>query len=793
MTAGPSGTERWVAGAEIDLAAVLGSTGMAAGTVVARGRRGVTVRARRPDGMDVAVKIGEPIRAGRARRHFLDDLAGVRGLEPSPHVVPVLDGGVGPSGHPWLVVPWSVDGSLADRLARTGPLPSAEVARVAVEASRGLGELHRQGVLHANVTPANLLCGSDGEVQLDGMAMASLGPDDRARGGSPPGGGAPSHVPPEVLEGGRWSAAGDIWALGSCLQTLLSGRPPWAREAQGGPAAAVLAMATARSPGLRPAEVPAWLSQLVDSCLAVDVTARPQDAATVGDRAGADRDDRTETAALPPLTLEGRPLGSSYLLLDRLGAGSSGQVWRAQRRWDGSFVAVKVLRPELSEDPHAVARFVRERTTLVGLDHPNLVPILDLVAEGSTLAIVMELVNGADLRSILRGGALPPAEACLLVAQMAAGMAEVHRAGVVHRDLKPENVLVEGAGSAEPRVRVTDFGIARTATGTSVTRAGQVVGTAEYLAPELVAGRPLTPAADMYSLGVLAYELLAGRRPFEADHPAAVLRAHLDAEPVPLEGIPEGLWALVARAMAKEPTARPDASELAGEMTRWVPRLAGLAARPAPASPKEDPGRSAPPAADTAQRPGRPVRGIAGSAHVVSSPPPAVAGVGPGADRPDSAEPLTAAYESWRPRAPSGVVPVAVSPPRHRRRLVVLLGVVGVAVVGAGGGLAVALNRSSPPPPVEVTADVTASVTAGGNGAVTITWTTVSARSGFGTYLLLQDGRVTQLQPAADATSLTLDGVAPGGHCYRVAAAFRRALPPGLPRPDPSKECVNVR
>nr|MDQ2839381.1 serine/threonine-protein kinase [Actinomycetota bacterium] len=453
MAAGPTGTEHLVVGAEVDGSLLLGSSDVTGGRVVASGHRGVTVRARRQDGTDVAIKIGEPIGPGRARRRFLDELAVLRGLDPGNHIVPVVGGGVGPAGHPWLVTPWLADGSVGDRLARGGPLPSADVARVGRDASRGLADLHRQRVLHANITPANLLCGAGGEVLVDGMSLASFGPQDVRRGvGSGAGEAAPSHVPPEVLEGGPWTPAGDIWALGSCLHTLLSGRPPWAREALSGRAALVLAMATGRSPGLRPAEVPAWMSQLVDACLAVDAAARPADAAAVGDRAGAEPHDRTETATLAPLDLNGRPLGSSYLLLDRLGAGSSGQVWRAQRRWDGGFVAVKVLRPELADDPDAVARFVRERTTLVGLDHPNLVPIFDLVAEGGTLAIVMELVNGADLRSILRRGALPPAEACGLVAQAAAGMAAVHRAGVVHRDLKPENVLVEGAGSREPRV-----------------------------------------------------------------------------------------------------------------------------------------------------------------------------------------------------------------------------------------------------------------------------------------------------------------------------------------------------
>ena len=147
--------------------------------------------------------------------------------------------------------------------------------------------------------------------------------------------------------------------------------------------------------------------------------------------------------------------------------------------------------------------------------------------------------------------------------------------GVVHRDLKPENVLVEQPPAAPMRARLTDFGIARATRGSVLTHANQLLGTAEYLAPELVAGRPLTPAADVYSLGVVGYELFSGRRPFGGEHPAAVLRAHLEAPPAPLTELPGPLWDLLARCLAKDPADRPEAEQAGQELQRLAPILAG--------------------------------------------------------------------------------------------------------------------------------------------------------------------------------------------------------------------------
>src|ERR1700685_126843 len=229
-------------------------------------------------------------------------------------------------------------------------------------------------------------------------------------------------------------------------------------------------------------------------------------------------------------------LGSRYVLQEVLGRGAMGQVFTGSIRVTGEQVAIKVLRPELVSDPEIVARFVQERTILMSIADPNVVRVVDLVIEGDTLAIVMELVRGSDLRRLLRTRrTVPPSEALYLTGQLLRGMAVVHAAGIIHRDIKPENVLVD-TSSGRPQLKLTDFGVARLSYGASLTKLSGVIGTPEYMAPELVEQNRATPAADVYSAGIVLYEVLCGRTPFAGRHPLAVLRRQADPAPALLPG-----------------------------------------------------------------------------------------------------------------------------------------------------------------------------------------------------------------------------------------------------------------
>ncbi|MET9482991.1 serine/threonine-protein kinase [Streptomyces sp. NPDC006638] len=274
-----------------------------------------------------------------------------------------------------------------------------------------------------------------------------------------------------------------------------------------------------------------------------------------------------------------RNIGSRYIAHQILGRGSAGTVWLGEGP-EGP-VAIKLLREDLASDQELVGRFVQERTALLGLDHPRVVGVRDLVVDGNDLALVMELVRGTDLRTRLdRERRLAPEAAVAIVADVADALAAAHKAGVVHRDVKPENILLDmegplGPGGAHPAL-LTDFGVAKLIDTPRRTKATRIIGTPDYLAPEIVEGLPPRAAVDIYALATVLYELLAGFTPFGGGHPGAVLRRHVTETVVPLPGIPDELWQLLVQCLAKAPASRLRASELAARLREQLPGLAGI-------------------------------------------------------------------------------------------------------------------------------------------------------------------------------------------------------------------------
>ncbi|MCX4609212.1 MULTISPECIES: serine/threonine-protein kinase [Streptomyces] len=274
-----------------------------------------------------------------------------------------------------------------------------------------------------------------------------------------------------------------------------------------------------------------------------------------------------------------RKIGSRYTAHQILGRGSAGTVWLGEGP-EGP-VAIKLLREDLASDQELVGRFVQERTALLGLDHPHVVAVRDLVVDGNDLALVMDLVRGTDLRTRLdRERRLAPEAAVAIVADVADGLAAAHAAGVVHRDVKPENVLLDmqgplGPGGSHPAL-LTDFGVAKLIDSPRRTRATKIIGTPDYLAPEIIEGLPPRAAVDIYALATVLYELLAGFTPFGGGHPGAVLRRHVTETVVPLPGIPEELWQLIVQCLAKAPASRLRASELGARLREQLPLLAGM-------------------------------------------------------------------------------------------------------------------------------------------------------------------------------------------------------------------------
>lgn len=236
-----------------------------------------------------------------------------------------------------------------------------------------------------------------------------------------------------------------------------------------------------------------------------------------------------------------------------------GDVWRAVDTVLGRPVAVKALRSHLTADPTFGARFRIEARSIAALHHPGVVSVYDygeVDQDGSLVMayLVMAYVDGEPLSALIAAaGRLPPAQTMAIVAQVARALEAAHTAGIIHRDVKPDNLLIDSDG----RVILVDFGVARASFAETLTAAGQVVGTARYMAPEQVAKQPLSSATDIYALGAVAYHCLAGHPPFTGDNAISVALNHLQDEPDPLpSSLPSSVRAVVKRAMAKDPARR---------------------------------------------------------------------------------------------------------------------------------------------------------------------------------------------------------------------------------------------
>jgi tRNA A-37 threonylcarbamoyl transferase component Bud32 len=300
-----------------------------------------------------------------------------------------------------------------------------------------------------------------------------------------------------------------------------------------------------------------------------------------------------------------------YRLVRQLGVGGMGEVWEADDTVLGRRVALKVLVQELADDPRATRRFVREARATAKLTHPNVTRVYDFGRDGGLPYLVMELLEGDTLADRLTGGPMPPAEAARIGAAVADALDAAHSRGIIHRDIKPSNVLLTPAGE----VKVMDFGIAAAADETHSTTGSGLYGTAAYLSPERAAGQPATPAADLYSLGAVLYELLTGRPPFLGDSPVLVVRAHLHEQPRPVREVAPWVPARLANAceaaLAKDPTQRPSSAAALAIRLRAAPSRPGA---PVPGSAEARTTRLRPPRRrDPArhQRPADPTRVIA--------------------------------------------------------------------------------------------------------------------------------------------------------------------------------------
>ena len=252
---------------------------------------------------------------------------------------------------------------------------------------------------------------------------------------------------------------------------------------------------------------------------------------------------------LPDQVVDGR-----YRMIERIGSGGMADVWKAHDAELGRDVAIKVLHENFARDTQFVARFRQEASSAAGLQHPNVVSVYDRGEWEGTYYIAMELIEGSSLRDLINRG-LEPSEAVEVARQVLAAASFAHARGIVHRDLKPLNVLIDRSG----RIRVTDFGIAR-AGNSEITQTGSVMGTAQYLSPEQAQGMEVGPPGDIYAIGVMLFEMLTGRVPFEGENAVAIaMKQVAEQPPAPSTINPKvtpALDAVVLKALAKDPAER---------------------------------------------------------------------------------------------------------------------------------------------------------------------------------------------------------------------------------------------
>ncbi|MDQ7903465.1 serine/threonine-protein kinase [Phytohabitans sp. ZYX-F-186] len=268
-------------------------------------------------------------------------------------------------------------------------------------------------------------------------------------------------------------------------------------------------------------------------------------------------------------------LGGRYRLVERLGAGGMAVVWRAYDEVLDRPVAVKVLAPRLAADPHRRRQLRAEAQAAGKLCHPHITNVYDYGERDESPYVVMELIDGQSMATALdRDGPLPWPEAVKACGEVASALAVAHAHGVVHRDVKPSNVMLTAAGA-----KVVDFGISALVGASDATPDGSLLGTPAYLAPERLEGGQVSPATDVYALGLLLYRALTGHLPWEAATTTQMLRAHRYSDPGPLppvEGLPEAVALLCRRCLAKRPENRPSSAEAAGVLASfsspsWVP------------------------------------------------------------------------------------------------------------------------------------------------------------------------------------------------------------------------------
>jgi serine/threonine-protein kinase len=469
------------------------------------------------------------------------------------------------------------------------PLPT--LLKIMAQIAGAVHHAHERDIIHRDIKPQNICVSPSGEPVLTDFGVA-VRPSDI--GEKPALCGTPGYMAPEMAHGGaHFDHRVDVFSLGASLYDIVAGRPPYPAK----DLTECLRQAASMDPvDMTPlaGKAPEYVIDIVARCLKKNPHERYQSADDIKKALEAAIDhmemsESTSAQVTPPhegqrlllhVEYEEAELPGSFREYDigpYVGGGQFGDVYRARERLSGKAVALKILKQAWVSNADAVARFRREATLLSRLSHPNIVRLYNFGRYGPTFFFAMELLEGLNLQEMMRlRGALRPGVAASLVAPVLRGLGAVHEAGAIHRDMKPSNVVLAGS-----RVVVCDFGVAKAAGMQTLTLSGGFLGTPAYAAPEQLRGDEATAASDVYSAGVVLYELLSAKRPHEDEladkmhsRPAVPIEAHC-------RGVPRDMADLLQSMLDDDPARRPSAPEAAGTIEKFVtPEIPTLVSPP---------------------------------------------------------------------------------------------------------------------------------------------------------------------------------------------------------------------